>query len=68
MASQAGLTWKIMAFNLSCAARSRIASNSAFCSRVLSVFPEGQSRFATVATQAARNSRSGAGGTTREGS
>ena len=68
IASQAGLTWKMMAFSLSCTARSRMASNSAFCSAVLSAFREGQSMFPTVATQAARNSLSGAGGTTREGS
>ena len=57
----------MMAFNLSWAARSRIAINSAFCSAVLSPFFEGQSMFATVATQAARNSLTGLGGMTFEG-
>ena len=66
IASQAGLTWKTMAFNLSCEARFRIANNSACCSCVLSAFRDGQSMFATVATHAARNSRTGSGGTTCE--
>src|ERR1035438_2928393 len=57
----------MMAFNLSRAARSRMASNSAFCSGVLSVLRDGQSMFATVATQAPRNSRAGSGGITLEG-
>src|SRR5690349_4258839 len=51
-----------MAFSFSRAARSRTATNSAFCSAVVRSFREGQSMLATVATQAARNSRNGAGG------
>src|SRR5437899_943037 len=50
------------ALSFRCEARSRIASNSAFCSAVVSPFREGQSMLTTVAIQAARNSRIGAGG------
>src|SRR6266850_4725611 len=58
----------MIAFSLSFTARSRIARSSAFCSPVFNPFLEGQSIFATVATQAARNSRTGLGGVIREGS
>src|SRR2546426_91491 len=56
----------MMAFSLSWAAWSRMASNSAFCSAVLSPFLDGQSMLTTVAIQAARNSRAGGGGTTEQ--
>src|SRR5436309_7672718 len=55
-----------MALSLSWAARSRMASNSAFCSAVLSPFLDGQSMLPTVATQAARNSRTAWGGRTEQ--
>jgi hypothetical protein len=44
-----------------------IAYNSAFCCDVPRPLLEGQSILATVATHAARYSRAGFGGTTREG-
>src|SRR6266853_4810102 len=53
----------MMVLSLSCTARSKSASNSAFCSAVLKPFLDGQSRFAIVAIQAPRNSRKGLGGT-----
>src|SRR5438445_12979842 len=50
------------ALSFRCEARSRIATISAFCSPDVNPLREGQSIFTTVAIQAARNSRVGAGG------
>src|SRR5215471_10074032 len=68
MASQQGRTWKMMVLSLSWTARSRMVSNSALCWAGVVALVEGQSIFATVATQTPRSSRMGLGGVTEEGS
>src|SRR5690349_1297391 len=52
----------MMAFIFNCCARSKMASNSAFCSATGSPGLEGQTPLPTVDTQAPRNSRCGFGG------
>src|ERR1019366_8230474 len=51
------------AFNLSPAARSRMATSSDFCCAVVRPGLDGQQELPTVAIHAARNSRAGGGGT-----
>src|SRR5436190_12627058 len=57
----------MIVFNLSRTARSRIASKSLFCCAVVTELVQGQSMFATVATQTPRISRIGFGGSSDEG-
>ena len=66
-ASHDGRTWKMIAFNFNCTARSSNAINSAFCSATLRPGLDGQSLFATVTSHAPRNSRAGGGGVTATG-
>ena len=62
MESAAGRTWKMMVLRFKRTAASRRVTSSYFCSKTLRPGLEGQSMLATVATQAARNSRGGEGG------
>src|ERR1017187_10098914 len=50
-------------FNFSATARSRMARSSAFCCAVVRPDLDGQQELPTVAIHAARNSRTGGGGT-----
>src|SRR5450756_3209858 len=56
-ASDDGRTWKIIAFNFNCTARSSNEISSAFCSATLRPGLDGQSLLATVTSHAPRNSR-----------
>src|ERR1017187_964238 len=66
-ASDVGRTWKIIAFNFNCIARSSNEISSAFCSATLRPGLDGQSLLATVTSHAPRNSRAGGGGATETG-
>src|SRR5258707_13872818 len=68
IASHAGRTCKITAFNFNCAAWSSKAINSAFCSATVKPDFEGQSAFvATQVIHAPRNSRATVGGVSATG-